>query len=126
MSQISINQTPSNSTSENNISNNYSNNNLGLNKNLFFIKNEPIDSTSTSKLQETTMNSSQGDENTSSQTVGVTETTNLSISLDNTANDQDDDDDLMNIDQVNAFNTHEMLNNLVENHSSRKGEPINP
>lgn len=113
MSQISINPTPSHSTNENNLSNN---NSVGLNKNLFFIKNEPIDSTPTPKSNDITLNSSQGDLNTSSQTFGITtETTNLSLSLDNTANDQDEDDNLMNIDQVAAFNTNEMLKNLVEN-----------
>jgi hypothetical protein len=94
---------------------------MGLNKNLFFIKNEPMESSTASKSNEITLNSSLGDANTSSQTLagvtGVTETTNISfnISLDNTANDQDDDDDLMNVDQVTAVNTNEILNKLVEN-----------
>jgi hypothetical protein len=120
MSQISINQTPSNSITENGATNN---SNMGLNKNLFFIKNEPMESSTASKSHEITLNSSLGDANTSSQTLagvtGVTETTNISfnISLDNTANDQDDDDedDLMNVDQVTAVNTNEILNKLVEN-----------
>ncbi len=121
MSQISINQTPLNSNTENGVTNNSSNASMGLNKNLFFIKNEPMESSTASKSNEITLNSSLGDANTSSQTLagvtGVTETTNISfnISLDNTANDQDDDDDLMNVDQVTAVNTNEILNKLVEN-----------
>ena len=84
-----------------------------LNKNLFVIKNEPMDSV-TSHIEKTI--ASNIDPNISSHSVEINETTNLTVSLDNTANDIDDDTS-MNVDQIVSLASHS---------TARKDEPCTP